>query len=232
MIILSLVVLLVAIPLTPIFIPSTLVRYVVVSVAIISSSLQMNVINTYFDTLSLFSSSIHINLFSTILETLIYLASIATILASIVKSSNTGSTFKETYTESREYGLIVLFTVLGASVLVSATDMLTIYLGIELQSFGLYTLAALYYLRPSATSAGLKYFLLGALASSMVLLGIAILYSYTGITSFYDMYMLTVTNDMMDLTGSDYNLSLIFGLPLGFILTGFLFKVSAAPFHT
>nr|YP_009711097.1 NADH dehydrogenase subunit 2 [Turbinellus floccosus]QGI24492.1 NADH dehydrogenase subunit 2 [Turbinellus floccosus] len=92
--------------------------------------------------------------------------------------------------ESREYSLIALFSSLGGSLLLSSGDLLSMYLSIELQSFGLYILATLYRESGSATSAGLKYFLLGGLSSCLILLGLALVYAFTGLTSFESLYSL------------------------------------------
>jgi NADH-ubiquinone oxidoreductase chain 2 len=84
----------------------------------------------------------------------------------------------------QEYSLIAIFSILGGSLLMSSLDLLSMYLSIELQSFALYILATLNKERLSSTSAGLKYFLLGSLSSCLILLGSAIIYSYTGLTQF------------------------------------------------
>ena len=98
------------------------------------------------------------------------------------------------------------------------------YLSIELQSFAVYILATLYRNSEAATAAGLKYFLLGGLSSAVILLGTALIYSYTGLTQFESIYSLA------SVTGSDqYVQPLVLGLLL--IGIGFLFKVAAAPFH-
>jgi len=123
-----------------------------------------------------------------------------------------------------EYSLIVLFTTCGASFLVSSSDLVSMYLSIELQSFAVYILAALYRDSESATSAGLKYFLLGGLSSGLILLGSALIYAYTGLTSFEGIYsLLSVTTDD-GMTGP---------VTIGLTITvvGFLFKIAAAPFH-
>jgi NADH-ubiquinone oxidoreductase chain 2 len=86
--------------------------------------------------------------------------------------------------KSDQYSLIAIFSILGGSLLMSSLDLLSMYLSIELQSFALYILATLNKERLSATSAGLKYFLLGSLSSCFILLGSAIIYSYTGLTQF------------------------------------------------
>ena len=123
-----------------------------------------------------------------------------------------------------EYSLIILFSTFGASLLVSSADFISTYLSIELQSFGVYILASLYKDSESATSAGLKYFLLGALSSCLILLGIGLIYSYTGLTKFESLYsLISVSYD------NDIIRSSILGLSL--IIIGFLFKIAAAPLH-
>ena len=123
-----------------------------------------------------------------------------------------------------EYSLIVLFSSLGASLLVSSSDLISMYLSIELQSFGVYILTTLYRESESATSAGLKYFLLGGLSSCLILLGSGIIYTYTGLTHFESIYSLVSVSDSSQISQ---------GLSLGLIIIfiGFLFKVAAAPLH-
>lgn len=119
---------------------------------------------------------------------------------------------------------MILFTTIGASLLLSSSDLVSIYLSIELQSFAVYILATLYRNSESATAAGLKYFLLGGLSSALILLGTALIYSYTGLTQFESIYVLTSVAG-----NNDYLVALVFGLVL--IGIGFLFKVAAAPLH-
>ena len=146
------------------------------------------------------------------------------IQATIFKSDNTMNIMLGSSNTSRDYSLIVLFSTLGSSLLISSSDLVSMYLSIELQSFGLYVLATLYRDSESATSAGLKYFLLGSLSSCIILLGSGILYSFTGLTNFESIYSL--------LSVTDSN-TILLGLSLGLILifVGYLFKVSAAPLH-
>ena len=120
--------------------------------------------------------------------------------------------------------MIVVFSTIGASFLVSSTDLVSLYLAIELQSFAVYILAALYRNNESATAAGLKYFLLGALSSAFILLGSSLIYSYTGLTN------LDAISSLVSVSSSD---SVTQGVILGLVImtTGFLFKVAAAPFH-
>lgn len=119
---------------------------------------------------------------------------------------------------------------MGASFLISSADLVSMYLSIELQSFAVYILAAIYRNSESATSAGLKYFLLGALSSALILLGSSIIYAYTGLTHFEGIYTFASVHSVGSISGADgENLSIVLGVLI--IAVGFLFKVAAAPFH-
>jgi NADH-ubiquinone oxidoreductase chain 2 len=135
------------------------------------------------------------------------------------------------YTPRTEYCLIVLFSALGSSLLISSSDLLSMYLSIELQSFGLYILATLYRDYESATASGLKYFLLGALSSCFILLGAGLIYSFTGLTNFESIYSLLSVSHTATLFTAN---KIISGVSLGLILIfiGFLFKIAAAPLHS
>nr|YP_010835460.1 NADH dehydrogenase subunit 2 [Perenniporia fraxinea]WFS78693.1 NADH dehydrogenase subunit 2 [Perenniporia fraxinea] len=128
------------------------------------------------------------------------------------------------YGRAGEYALIVLFSTFGASLLVSSADLISMYLSIELQSFGVYILSTIYRDSESATSAGLKYFLLGSLSSCLILLGSGLVYTYTGLTHLESIYNLISVSE---------NISILQGLSLGIVLIiiGYLFKISAAPLH-
>ena len=121
----------------------------------------------------------------------------------------------------KEYPLLILFTVLGQCFLINSIDFISLYLSIELQSFALYVLCALYRNSESATQAGLKYFLLGGISSAIILLGIAVVYNYTGHTQFEIIHIIGITS---------INSQIILGFIL--IMTGLLFKVASAPFHS
>ena len=131
--------------------------------------------------------------------------------------------------------MIIIFTTIGASFLISSADLVSMYLSIELQSFAVYILAAIYRNSESATSAGLKYFLLGALSSALILLGSSIIYAYTGLTNFEGIYSLASVNlsscSQSEIVMGHENISQ--GIVLGVLMigVGFLFKVAAAPFH-
>jgi len=148
-----------------------------------------------------------------------------------------------------EYPLILLFIITGAVFLISSSDLVSIFLSIELQSYGLYLLSTLYRNSELATSGGLTYFLLGGLSSCFILLGTTLLYANSGTTNLDGIYVVTsisdlsytsagindvemvaasrdLNNEALDWYKSDYiNISFLI------LSVGFLFKVSAAPFH-
>ena len=119
-----------------------------------------------------------------------------------------------------EFAVLVLLATLGMSLMVSASDMLTLYLGLELNSLAAYVMAS--YLRNDSRSAeaGLKYFVLGALASGILLYGISLLYGFTGTTSFAG---------IREAMAGDMSNGMLFGVV--FVLVGLAFKISAVPFH-
>jgi len=95
---------------------------------------------------------------------------------------------------STEYSLIVLISTLGSILLLSSADLISLYLSIELQSFGVYILASLYRNSESAISAGLKYYLLGGLSSCIILFGCCLIYSYSGLTQLDSIYNIISVN--------------------------------------
>jgi len=95
-----------------------------------------------------------------------------------------------------EYPLIVLFIITGSVFLISTSDLISIFLSIELQSYGLYLLSTLYRNSELATLGGLTYFLLGGLSSCFILLGTSLLYSNSGLTNLDGIYVITSLNDI------------------------------------
>jgi NADH-ubiquinone oxidoreductase chain 2 len=131
-----------------------------------------------------------------------------------------------------EYPLIILFIITGSIFLISTSDLVSIFLSIELQSYGLYLLSTLYRNSEQATRGGLTYFLLGGLSSCFILLGTGLLYSNSGLTNLDGLYII---NSLNDITSND-NISYFYkdhyiNMSLLILSVGFLFKVSAAPFH-
>ena len=133
-----------------------------------------------------------------------------------------------------EYSLIALFTIVGAILLIYSNDLVSMYLSIELQSFSLYVLASIYRDSQSATYAGLKYFLLGGLSSGFILLGSTIIYSSVGLTNLESIYLISSTvSQLTEINSQFISLNALRSLEIGLAVmtVGFLFKVSAAPFH-
>ena len=192
--------------------------------------------------IGIYSGLFHVTAVSQLLDTFIFIiasivliswpsvthsiSNIATTLNShTIESQNTNTELNiNNLNNASKYSLIVLFSTLGASLLVSSADLISMYLSIELQSFGVYILSTLYRDSESATSAGLKYFLLGCLSSCLILLGAVIIYAFTGLTNFESIYSLVSVSESNQITQ---------GLTLGviIIIVGFLFKIAAAPLH-
>ena len=128
-----------------------------------------------------------------------------------------------------EYPLILLFVISGAVFLISTNDLVSIFLSIELQSYGLYLLSTIYRNSELSTTGGLIYFLLGGLSSCFILLGTSLLYANSGTTSMDSLYVINNIGDINSLTSWYKSYYLSFSLLIFSI--GFLFKVSAAPFH-
>lgn len=127
-----------------------------------------------------------------------------------------------------EHSLIILFSVLGGCLLISSYNFVSMYMAIELQSFAAYILCTLYRNSQSSTSAGLKYFLLGSLASGIIVLGTAVIYAGTGITNFEDLAALISVGNFGD-DNTFVTVSIAGGILL--IGIGYIFKVGAAPLY-
>jgi len=119
-----------------------------------------------------------------------------------------------------EFPVLVLFAVLGMNVMVSAADLMTLYIGLELNSLASYVLASFLRTDNRSAEAGLKYFVLGALASGILLFGISLVYGFTGTTGFAGIH--AALNGHMAMGA-------LFGVT--FVLAGLAFKISAVPFH-
>ena len=151
--------------------------------------------------------------FAAFAKMLIYIAAGAALLVA--------PAFFEKYRAMRsEYPVLVLFAVLGMGIMVSSTNLLTLYIGLELNSLSAYVLAAFLKTDERSAEAGLKYFVLGALASGILLFGMSLTYGFTGTTSFAGINAA--------LAGKP-SLGALFGLT--FVLSGLAFKISAVPFH-
>ena len=121
-----------------------------------------------------------------------------------------------------EYPVLILLAAFGMALMVSATDLIALYMGLETQSLALYILAAFNRDSRRSTEAGLKYFVLGALASGLLLYGASLIYGFTGSTSFEEIARIAAASE-------GDNVGLVIGLV--FLICGLAFKISAAPFH-
>ncbi|WP_375690542.1 NADH-quinone oxidoreductase subunit NuoN [Pseudooceanicola sp. LIPI14-2-Ac024] len=120
-----------------------------------------------------------------------------------------------------EYPVLVALASVGMMVMVSAGDLMTLYMGLELQSLALYVMASIRRDNAKVTEAGLKYFVLGALSSGLLLYGASLIYGFSGTTNFAGIIQAAGTETI--------SLGLLFGLV--FLISGLAFKVSAVPFH-
>jgi len=122
-----------------------------------------------------------------------------------------------------EFPVLILLATVGMMIMISANDLITLYLGLELQSLALYVLAAIRRDNVRSSEAGLKYFVLGALSSGMLLYGASLIYGYVGSTSF------PVIASVAKGQAAAQSIGLIIGLV--FLTVGLAFKISAVPFH-
>ena len=162
--------------------------------------------------LTTFSGSFIVDDFAQFLKILALIGSVATLILSTEFLSDPSR-------RSFEYSILVLLSTLGMMVLISAGDLIMLYLGLELMSLALYVVAASNRDNAKSTEAGLKYFVLGALSSGMLLYGASLIYGFTGTVSFAGIAAAATTG----------SIGIVFGLV--FLLAGLCFKVSAVPFH-
>ena len=165
-----------------------------------------------------FGGLIKVDSFALFAKALIYLAAIGCLLvAPAFFNSEAAGTERGMRSE---YAVLVLFAALGMSIMVSANDFMSLYLGLELNSLAAYVLASILRADTRSAEAGLKYFVLGALASGILLYGMSLLYGFTGGTDFPTV--------RAGLTG-DLGTGALFGLI--FVMAGLAFKIAAVPFH-
>lgn len=132
--------------------------------------------------------------------------------------------FDRTNAMRAEFPLLVLFAAMGMGIMVSATDMLALYIGLELNSLAAYVMASFLRSDERSAEAGLKYFVLGSLASGILLYGISLTYGFTGSTSFAGIH-----GALAPTANGPLSMGATFGIV--FVLAGLAFKISAAPFH-
>jgi len=162
--------------------------------------------------LTTFGGSFIVDDFARFLKITALIGSVATLLLSVEFLSDPSRRIFE-------YSILVLLSTLGMMVLISAGDLIALYLGLELMSLALYVVAASNRDNVKSTEAGLKYFVLGALSSGMLLYGASLVYGFTGTVSFAGIAAAAKTG----------SIGIVFGIV--FLLAGLCFKVSAVPFH-
>ena len=187
----------------------TLVTSIIYGIII---ALILIILNSFNDSYKLFADSFVSNSFTNFFKILVL---IGTFFILII----TQDFIKETKINYFEYSLILLLSVLGMFIMISANDLILFYLGLELQSLSLYILASLDRDNLKSNESGLKYFILSSLASGLLLYGCSILYGFSGSTNF----------ETISLNTNTENIGTVFAMV--FILVGLAFKVSAVPFH-
>jgi len=186
-----------------------LVNLLTIATLIFTSALVLNQQN---ETIKIFNDSYIIDNFSILMKTITLLFCILVLLSSkeYIKINNI---------DKIEYPIIILTSVLGMMLMISSYDLIVFYLGLELQSLSLYILASFKRENENSTEAGLKYFVLSALATGLLLYGSSLIYGFTGSTNF------EIISKKLDAD----NIGAVFGIV--FIIIGLAFKVSAVPFH-
>jgi len=170
------------------------------------------VINLPDQTTKIFNESMIVDSFANYMKILTLLFSLLVMISSktYIKSNNL---------DKIEYPIIVLFSILGMLLIISSYDLIVFYLGLELQSLCLYILASFKRNNEGSAEAGLKYFVLSALASGLLLYGSSLIYGFTGSTNF----------KFISLNLDISNMGAVFGIV--FVIVGLSFKLSAVPFH-
>jgi NADH-quinone oxidoreductase subunit N len=179
---------------------------------VIIISLLLIIFKTFSDSGNLFSNSFVTNSFTNFFKILILLGTLFVMLI-------TQDFIKEMKINYFEYPLLLLFSVLGMFFMISSNDLMSFYLGLELQSLALYILASIDRDNLKSNESGIKYFVLSALSSGLLLYGCSLLYGFTGSTNFVEI------NLQMQLENTGAVFAMVF------ILVGLAFKVSAVPFH-
>ncbi|HRK19146.1 MAG TPA: NADH-quinone oxidoreductase subunit NuoN [Hyphomicrobiaceae bacterium] len=165
---------------------------------------------------TLFDGAMRFDGFARFVKIIVCIASAATLLLSF-------NDMREGKYLKFEYPVLVVLATVGMMMMISANDLISLYLGLELQSLALYVMAAFKRDDVQSSEAGLKYFVLGALSSGMLLYGASLVYGFAGSTKFADIATVALQ------PAAGRNIGLIFGLV--FILVGLAFKISAVPFH-
>lgn len=175
-------------------------------------------LNNYVLTLVGFQSLLISNTYTIFIKIIILVSTLFILLLSI-------DYLKKEKIVNFEYFILILLVLLGLFMIISSYDLLSLYLAIELQSLCFYILATLKNYTNFSSEAGVKYFILGAFSSGLLLFGFSLLYGFTGLTDFYNLEIFFQEKYSTFILEKGFIISFIF------IITGLLFKISAAPFH-
>jgi len=167
---------------------------------------------SYIEEAFIFDQSYKIDNLSTFMK-------ILTVISAIFVMLTSSKYLKLTKIFKIEYPVLILSSILGMMVMISSSDLIVFYMGLELQSLSLYVLASFNRDNLLSTESGLKYFVLSALSSGLLLYGFSLIYGFSGSTNFNE----------ISINISDFQYGLTFGIV--FILVGLAFKISAVPFH-
>ncbi len=188
-------------------------------VQILVFALLLNLLNPITGVVA-FNNLLIFDSFSILIKSLLLLSTIVTLILALDYS-------KFENLNCFEYVILMILAVTGMMLVVSSYDLISMYLAIELQSFCMYIIASLKRESEFSTEAGLKYFILGAFSSGLLLFGCSLLYGFTGTTNYQQLFQIFSTIDKT----IDIEVSNAIILGVLFILVGMLFKLSAAPFH-
>jgi len=161
---------------------------------------------------SILENSFIVDEFSQVFKIMILLGSLSCLI--MFSSSN-----EDLHINIYEFPILILFASIGMMIMVSSNDLLSMFVGLELQSLSLYVLASLNRNSLLSSEAGIKYFILGALSSGLLLFGISYIYGFTGNTNF----------NLIAVNYNSESLGLLIGIV--FVCAGLAFKISAVPFH-
>jgi proton-translocating NADH-quinone oxidoreductase chain N len=188
-------------------------------VQILVFALLLNLLNPITGVVA-FNNLLIFDSFSILIKSILLLSTIVTLILALDYS-------KFENLNCFEYVILMILAVTGMMLVVSSYDLISMYLAIELQSFCMYIIASLKWESEFSTEAGLKYFILGAFSSGLLLFGCSLLYGFTGTTNYQQLFQIFSTIDKT----IDIEVSNAIILGVLFILVGMLFKLSAAPFH-
>lgn len=222
------------------------IGYLSIQSLLITLWLTINAQQCWASSVVIFNNVLIMDDFTLFVKTIVLLGSLATIFISFNYILN-----QKMSARINEYMVLILFSTLSMLLVISSFDLISMYLAIELQSLSFYVLAAFQRNNEFSTEAGLKYFILGALASGLLLFGESLIYGFTGLTNFEELTklisVLPETANSQTLSSSSsaiitwlawfpffsYNFTYIQIVTIGlfFIIIAFLFKISAVPFH-